>query len=92
MVATSTTKKSSTKAADAGAKSAHKTAVAKAHHTTHPPWIDMITVCHHSTHPLSLGYVQSFEIVRKITPVCRSASLRRPMEPVTGYPVQRLRK
>jgi len=45
MVATSTTKKSSSKAADAGAKSAHKTAVSKPHHTTHPPWIDMITEC-----------------------------------------------
>ncbi|KAG0705149.1 hypothetical protein DFH29DRAFT_996961 [Suillus ampliporus] len=41
----STTKKSSTKAADPGAKFAQKMAASKPHHTTHPPWIDMITEC-----------------------------------------------
>lgn len=41
-------KKSSTKAGypGPGAKSAQKTTVSKSHHhTTHPPWIDMITEC-----------------------------------------------
>ncbi|OAX35005.1 hypothetical protein K503DRAFT_858871 [Rhizopogon vinicolor AM-OR11-026] len=45
MVTTSTPKKSSTKAADASAKSAQKTAASKTYHTTHPSWIDMITEC-----------------------------------------------
>ncbi|OJA14001.1 hypothetical protein AZE42_07010 [Rhizopogon vesiculosus] len=93
MVTTSTPKKSSTKAADASAKSAQKTAASKTYHTTHPSWIDMITVGYYSiycTHPF-LGYVHSIAFVRKITPVSRSASPRRPMAPVTGYPVQRLR-
>ncbi|KAG2077833.1 hypothetical protein BDR04DRAFT_427124 [Suillus decipiens] len=43
-----TTKKFSTKAAEPrpGTKSAREATVSKAyHHTTHPPWIDMITEC-----------------------------------------------
>ncbi|KAG2041943.1 hypothetical protein BDR03DRAFT_686224 [Suillus americanus] len=42
-----TTKKFSSKAAEPGpgAKSARETTVSKSHHTTHPPWIDMITEC-----------------------------------------------
>ncbi|KAG2349409.1 hypothetical protein BDR05DRAFT_1055105 [Suillus weaverae] len=41
------TKKFSTKAAEpgSGAKSAREATVSKSHHTTHPPWIDMITEC-----------------------------------------------
>lgn len=68
MVATPTMKKSSTKAADVGAKSAHKTAVSKSVHTTHPPWIDMITVGHNYAHSLSIGYAQSFEICARNNP------------------------
>ncbi|KAG1826804.1 uncharacterized protein BJ212DRAFT_6373 [Suillus subaureus] len=42
-----TSKKFSTKAAEPGpgAKSAREATVSKSHHTTHPPWIDMITEC-----------------------------------------------
>ncbi|KAG1756304.1 uncharacterized protein EDB91DRAFT_6171 [Suillus paluster] len=64
MCAMSTMKKSSTKAADPVAKSAQKTTAAKSHHTTHPPWIDMITVGHNSNYYTDsiLGDVRSFDM------------------------------